>query len=133
MTIAAHIEHVYRDTRCAVFVPEQFVEADLGSMSDVLRALKELEDEGDLRGYTTVRCADGHDFLGGPIREVLERPFLRCNIEGCWTRRLGDEEAKDEDYQPRFITRYAMSRRWKSNLDQEAEKKKIEPPAMHPE
>jgi hypothetical protein len=122
----ALIERTYRDTGCAVFVPEQFVDEGIGSDLEVLRALRQLEHEGELRAYASVRCAVGHDFGGGAPEELAQSVPRVCTFADCETHRWTEEERLADENLPRIILRYAMSRRWRANLDDEAQKKSPE-------
>lgn len=117
MKIQAFMEQVYRESRCSVFIPEQFVDEGMGGEVEVLSVLKELEHDGDLRGYATLRCAEGHDFFGGSPAEVAYCPLRECTYADCATHLADEQQADDDSNQPRVVVRYALSRRYLSVLD----------------
>jgi hypothetical protein len=123
MKVQSFMAQVYRETQCSVFVPEQLVDEGLNKKDKVLRALRTLEDDGDLRGYATLRCAEGHDFFGGTPDAVAHCTLRECTFTQCFTHRYSEAELADESYQPRVVVRYALSRRYRTVLDDASQKK----------
>ena len=123
MKVQSFMEQVYRETGCSVFIPEQFIDESLGSETDILRVLKDLTEEGDLRGYATIRCAEGHDFFGGAPDLVAHHSGRECNKADCRTLGYSEQERSDEELQPRVVARYALTKRYRSCIEDQGQKK----------
>jgi len=126
VNIAKRIEATYHMKRSALFVPEQFVAAGLGSERDVIHALESLVEDSYLRARATLKCAFGHEYLSGTVADVQRQLHVACTDPTCESRELSDEERNDEENQPRVIVRYSMTKPWKEALDA-AEKKSLHP------
>lgn len=122
VSIAKRIEAAYLSRRMALFVPEQFVAAGLGSEREVIAALDSLVEDSYLRARATLKCAFGHEYLGGSIADVARQLHMECTYPECPSHELDEDERGDEQNQAHVIIRYGMTRPWKESLDA-AEKK----------
>jgi hypothetical protein len=123
MKIEALIERTFRESGCAVFLPEQFVDEGIGSETEVLHVLRQLEGEGELRAYASVRCAAGHDFGGGAPHELAQALPRECTLLDCETHEWPEAERLADENLPRVIVRYAMSKRWRADVETDGQKK----------
>ena len=121
LTVKERIEESYCENGAALFVPEQFVAANLGQLNEVEESLFALAKDHFLVMQADVKCAAGHSYWGGELRDLQDSKALRtaCPTPGCPT--TDENENGDEDNQPRVFVRYAMTPPWKNAL---ASKKK---------
>lgn len=117
MKVEQSIHTRFAETGAALFVPEQFIDEGLGNPSEVIAALRTLEDDGFLRARAGVRCAYNHELWGGRPEEVPEyASTLRCPVADCPSHSLQPEELQDEDFQPYVVLRYQISQAWMNQL-----------------
>ncbi|RKH90196.1 hypothetical protein D7Y21_07730 [Corallococcus sp. AB045] len=126
MDIRKRIETAYLTKRSALFVPQQFIAAQVGPAKEVLTALQELVADHYLAEKATVVCAFGHEFWGGPPARAIAEGALdaECPVPNCPSHEFSDEERDDEETKNRVILRYSITRPWRESLD--AQKKSLE-------
>ncbi|MGQ0505217.1 MAG: hypothetical protein ACT4TC_07830 [Myxococcaceae bacterium] len=119
MQIETSIQRRLQETGAALFVPEQFIDEGLGSTTEVLTALRGLEDDGYLRARANLRCAYNHELWGGRPDEIpAYAATMRCSVPSCPSQSIQEEEQQDEDFQPYVVLRYQISPAWMAQLGQ---------------
>lgn len=120
--VEASIRQRFAGTGARVFSLETFASEGLGRLSDVLFALKTLEEEGCLRATALVRCPMGHDLWAGPAHELPDDANLRCLEVDCASVTLDPEvlEAlEDEENRAEVALSFELTALWRRQLEQE--------------
>jgi hypothetical protein len=105
-----HVEETIRsslDEGIAVFWPEQFVEAGLGNLEEILEALGRLAQDEKLEAVVIVRCSNGHLCWQGTSEEFRGVDVFRCSEDGC-----EDEELQGEELEGHAFVFFRLTTRW---------------------
>ncbi len=116
LEVEARIRATYLDSKRGVFWPDQFVDAGLGSLEEIVTALHELAKEDRLEAVAQIRCDEGHVTWSGTPAEYTERfaGTLRARAPRCTTCGSDTSELAEQTY-----LHFKLSGAWRAALDTE--------------